>query len=126
LQLRKAAAVTTIQLKRTRVRKFQMDSFRFQSNLVLKGACKVSRLMDGTSAMSFSGRNSIRFETRGGIREDRFRAEVQGKGMVETVTSTLWVAIAVRVQWSFSTENFWAIFKECTPLVSRDCTAAFP
>ena len=88
LQPRKAAAVTTIQLKSTRVRMVQIDIFVFQSNLVFKGACKESRLMDSTSAMSVSGRDSIRFNTRGGIREDRFRAVVRERGAVDRARST--------------------------------------
>ena len=89
MQPRKAAAVTTIQLKSTRVRMFQIDIFLFQSKLVLKGACKVSRLMDGTSAMSVSCRDSIRFKTRGGINEDRFKAEERSTGVVVRERFTL-------------------------------------
>jgi hypothetical protein len=99
-QLRKAAVVTTIQLKSTRVRMFQTDNFIFQSIYVFKGSCGESSVyfLRNTFLAIFkewvSKKMAVRFQWS--FSPENFFGNFQGVG----------VKIAVRFQWSFSTEHF--------------------
>jgi len=99
-QLRKAALVTTIQLKSTRVRMFQTDNFIFQSIYVFKGSCGESSVyfLRNTFLAIFkewvSTKIAVRFQWS--FSPEHFFGNFQGVG----------VKITVRFQWSFYTERF--------------------